>query len=182
MREKHSGFDRLRESIDARRARRSSLAMASTTRWNFPTALSRLETMVCKRLTRTGRLFAFLRKHRHELFDMPRGNPPKPPALLAMVTLLQAYERKSDAAAVEEAVFDRRWQMVLDCIGTDEPIRMVELARETGTLATRRFASLSIHHRCGVRVASKTPSIFSVTHSRSSSTVLRTFSASPPRR
>ncbi len=142
--------------------------MPSTTRWGFPIALTRLETMVCKRLTRTGRLFAFLRHHRHELFDeafqaelaamyadLPRGNPPKPPALLAMVTLLQAYERKSDAAAVEEAVFDRRWQMVLDCIGTDEPIfsqgvlvdfrrrliehdldrrlldRTVELARET---------------------------------------------------
>ena len=91
--------------------------------------------MVCKRLARTGRLFAFLRRHRHELFDepfqaelaamyadMPRGNPPKPPALLAMVTLLQAYERKSDAGAVEEAVFDRRWQMVLDCMNVDEPI------------------------------------------------------------
>jgi hypothetical protein len=88
-----------------------------------------------KRLSRSGRLFAFLRKHRHELFDdvfqdelarmysdMPRGTPPKPPALLAMVTLLQAYERKSDAAAVEEAVFDRRWQMVLDCLGTDDPV------------------------------------------------------------
>jgi hypothetical protein len=88
-----------------------------------------------KRLTRTGRLFAFMRKHRHELFDdafqdelarmysdMPRGTPPKPPALLAMVTLLQAYERKSDAAAVEETVFDRRWQMVLDCLGTDDPV------------------------------------------------------------
>ena len=87
-----------------------------------------------KRLARTGRLFAFLRNHRHELFDeafqvelakmysdMPRGTPPKPPALLAMVTLLQAYERKSDAAAVEEAVFDRRWQMVLDCMGAEDP-------------------------------------------------------------
>jgi hypothetical protein len=38
-----------------------------------------------------------------------------------MVTLLQAYEKKSDAAAVEEAVFDRRWQMVLDCLGVEEP-------------------------------------------------------------
>lgn len=50
-----------------------------------------------KRLTRTGRLFAFLRTHRHELFDdafqdelaamysdVPRGTPPKRPALLAM--------------------------------------------------------------------------------------------------
>jgi hypothetical protein len=109
--------------------------MQSTARWIFPIELSRLESMIVRRLQRNGRLFAFLRKHRHELFDeafqselagmyadMPRGTPPKPPALLAMVTLLQAYERKSDAAAVEEAVFDRRWQMVLDCLGTEDPI------------------------------------------------------------
>jgi hypothetical protein len=143
--------------------------MSSRARWEFPVKLSRLEAMVCQRLTRNGRLFAFLRRHRHELFDeafqaelagmyadMPRGKPPKPPALLAMVTLLQAYERKSDASAVEEAVFDRRWQMVLDCMGTEVPIfsqgvlvdfrrrlikhdldrrlleRTVELAREKG--------------------------------------------------
>jgi len=106
-----------------------------STRWTFPVKESRLETLIMRRLTRTGRLFAFLRKHRHELFDeafqselasmyadMPRGMPPKPPALLAMVTLLQAYERKSDAGAVEEAVFDRRWQMVLDCLGSEEPL------------------------------------------------------------
>jgi len=103
-------------------------------RWEFPLELTRAESLVMKRLVRNGRLFAFLRMHRHELFDeafqdeliamysdMPRGTPPKPPALLAMVTLLQAYERKSDAGAVEETVFDRRWQMVLDCMGTDDP-------------------------------------------------------------
>lgn len=102
--------------------------------WSPPIKLSRMEELICRRLTRTGKLFAFLRRHRHELFDeafqselatmyadMPRGTPPKPPALLAMVTLLQAYEQKSDAAAVEEAVFDRRWQMVLDCLGCEEP-------------------------------------------------------------
>jgi hypothetical protein len=90
--------------------------------------------MVCKRLQRTGRLFVFLREHRHELFDEPfqaelatmysertRGTPPKPPALLAMVTLLQAYTGLSDAAAVEQSVFDRRWQMVLGCEGVDKP-------------------------------------------------------------
>lgn len=108
--------------------------MPSQSKWVFPVELTKLEAMVCRRLARNGRLFAFLRKHRHELFDdgfqaelaamysdLPRGTPPKPPALLAMVTLLQAYERKSDASAVEEAVFDRRWQMVLNCIGTEEP-------------------------------------------------------------
>lgn len=101
--------------------------------WSFRRETTRLEEMILKRLTRTGRLLAFLRKVRHQLFDdgfqlellamysdAPRGIPPKAPALLAMVTLLQAYERKSDAAAVEEAVFDRRWQMVLDCLGAEE--------------------------------------------------------------
>ena len=109
--------------------------MEGTARWTFPVELSRVEKLVMKRLARTGRLFAFLRTHRHELFDdafqdelcsmyadMPRGTPPKPPALLAMVTLLQAYERKSDAAAVEEAIFDCRWQMTLGCIGAEDPV------------------------------------------------------------
>jgi hypothetical protein len=110
--------------------------MKHTTKyWKTPKELSRLEKMICGRLKRTGKLFAFLRHHRHELFDddfqaelaemyadMPRGTPPKPPAMLAMVTLLQAYEGKSDAGAVEEAVFDLRWQMVLDCHGTEAPV------------------------------------------------------------
>lgn len=137
--------------------------------WFPPEETSALEKQVLKRLERTGRLFAFLRQVRHQLFDeafqqellamysdAPRGTPPKPPALLALVTLLQAYERKSDAAAVEEAVFDRRWQLVLDCMGSQEPPfsqgvlvdfrrrlvahdmdrrlveRSVELARQTG--------------------------------------------------
>lgn len=102
-------------------------------RWQFAVELSRKEELICKRLTRTGRLFPFLRRHRHELFDeafqsdlatmysdAPRGVRPLPPAMLAMVTLLQAYEQKSDAAAVEEAFFDLRWQMVLGCMGAEE--------------------------------------------------------------
>lgn len=105
-----------------------------TLRWSPPIALSGAEKFICKRMKRTGRLFAFLRRHRHELFDddfqqelfamysdKPRGTLPLPPAMLAAVTLLQAYEQKSDAAAVEQAVFDRRWQMVLDCHGCDTP-------------------------------------------------------------
>lgn len=102
--------------------------------WNPPTELSASEQQICARLKRVGRFFAFLRRHRHELFDAdfqrelagmysgkPRGTAPKPPALLATVTLLQAYDRKSDAAAVEQAVFDKRWQMVLDCLGAERP-------------------------------------------------------------
>ena len=104
------------------------------TLWHPRKKLLKAEEAICKRLKRTGRLFAFLRKHRRKIFDdkfqaelaemysdTPRGTQPRPPAFLAMVVLLQAYEKKSDAAAVEEAVFDRRWQMVLDCLGADEP-------------------------------------------------------------
>jgi len=55
-----------------------------------------------------------------------------PPALLALVTLLQAYTRASDAEAVEAAVMDRRWQVVLDCRDcTDAPF-------STGTLVAFR--------------------------------------------
>lgn len=101
-------------------------------RWSPAIELTKVEEMICARCKRTGRLFAFLRRHRHELFpedfqaelaeiyaDTPKGKPPVPPALLAMVTILQAAGGVSDAAAVEAAVFDRRWQMVLDCDGAE---------------------------------------------------------------
>ncbi len=87
-----------------------------------------------KRLGRTRKLFAFLREYRDQLFDddfqfelgtMYRstgaGKAPVPPALLAMATLLQAYHGMSDAETVELTVVDLRWQLVLGCLGTDEP-------------------------------------------------------------
>jgi len=49
----------------------------------------------------------------------PRGTPPIPPALLAMVLLLQAYEQVGDAEAVENARVDLRWPLVLGCMGAD---------------------------------------------------------------
>ncbi|MEN0061048.1 MAG: transposase [Myxococcota bacterium] len=92
------------------------------------------EKPIIKRLKRVGKLFAFLRKRRHELFDepfreeldamyadAPRGTPPKDPMLMGLVLLLQAYEGASDAVAVENAMFDRRWQLVLDCLGMERP-------------------------------------------------------------
>jgi hypothetical protein len=88
-----------------------------------------------KRLVRTKKLFAFLRLHRHELFDgsfqeelegMYRrtgaGTEPLPPALLCMVVLLQAYAGVSDAEAVELTVMDARWQLVLDCMNAESPV------------------------------------------------------------
>jgi hypothetical protein len=103
-------------------------------RWNPKRETTRQEEFLLKRLHRTRKLFGFLRRHRHELFDdgfqtelesMYRntgaGEDPVPPALLAMVLLLQSYLGTSDAEAVELAVVDLRWQMVLGCLGATEP-------------------------------------------------------------
>ncbi|WP_437609950.1 IS1182 family transposase [Sorangium sp. So ce834] len=103
-------------------------------RWSPPVELSRQEQSLMKRLTRVRALFGFLRLHRHELFDetfqeqlegMYRttgaGEPPHPPALMCMVTLLQGYVGASDAEAVELSVVDLRWQMVLGCLGAATP-------------------------------------------------------------
>jgi Transposase DDE domain/Transposase domain (DUF772) len=107
------------------------MAMA---RWNPRQTYTKAEEWLMRRLGRTRKLFAFLRAQRHALFDdafqaeletMYRdtgaGKSPVPPALLAMVTLLQAYLGVSDAEAVELSVVDRRWQLVLDCWDATEP-------------------------------------------------------------
>ena len=103
-------------------------------RWTPRLEPTKKEQFILKRLKRTRRLFAFLRLHRHELFDdafqaelegMYRqpgaGADPIPPAQLCMVLLLQAYLGTSDAEAVELALMDARWGMVLDCLGAEEP-------------------------------------------------------------
>jgi hypothetical protein len=103
--------------------------------WCYPTELSKQEERICARLKRNGKLFVFLRQNRHLIFseevhqkllsmysDYPRGKPIVCPMLLAMVSLLQAYEQESDASAVLESMFDQRWQMVLGCLGTEHPI------------------------------------------------------------
>jgi hypothetical protein len=38
-----------------------------------------------------------------------------------LATILQAYTGVSDDEAMEAMVMDRRWQLVLDCSGSDEP-------------------------------------------------------------
>lgn len=106
----------------------------SLERWRPRTDYTKQEQVLRKRLTRTGKLFGFLRDHRQELFndefqaelesmyrDSGAGREPVPPALLAMALLLQAYEGVSDAEAVERTVVDLRWQMVLDCLGSERP-------------------------------------------------------------
>jgi transposase len=101
--------------------------------WNPPVEPSPAEQAVIKAVRRA-RLFVFLREHRHELFDeqlqaeladayadSPKGQPPVPPAQLALATIVQAYTKVSDDEVIEATVMDRRWQLILDCMGAEDP-------------------------------------------------------------
>jgi DDE family transposase/transposase-like protein DUF772 len=101
--------------------------------WRPPVAPSAAEQAVIKAVRRA-KLFVFLREHRHELFDQqfqaelarayvdsPKGQPPVPPARLALATIVQAYTGVSDDEVIEATVMDRRWQLVLDCLDADQP-------------------------------------------------------------
>lgn len=104
-------------------------------RWAPRMDQSAQEKFILKRLVRVRKLFSFLRLHRGEIFDdqfqaelegMYRktgaGVPAIAPAFLCMVLLLQGYVGASDAEAVELAILDLRWQMVLDCLGQCAPM------------------------------------------------------------
>lgn len=88
------------------------------------------ERAVAGKLRTASKFYRFLWEIRDELFAggfedelvqsyQPRGQEPCPPALLAMVLLLQRYEGLSDADAVEAAENDRRWQLVLGTLGRE---------------------------------------------------------------
>lgn len=109
--------------------------MSRVSFWYPPENTSAVENTVLKLLKRTGKFFAFLRAVRHRLFDEAtqqalcalydtendEGRPSLPPALLATVVLMQAYDQASDAVAVQNSALDARWQLVLDCLGAHEP-------------------------------------------------------------
>ena len=101
--------------------------------WHPPVAPSSAEQAVIRRIRRA-KLFVWLRQHRQDLFDdafqaelaaayadSPFGQPPVPPAQLALATLLQAYVGCSDDEVIEATTMDRRWQLVLDCLDAEEP-------------------------------------------------------------
>src|SRR6266700_3636575 len=84
--------------------------------WRPPVEPSSAERAVIKAVRRA-KLFVFLREHRHELFDeqfqaelaeayvdSPKGQPPVPPARLALATILQAYAKVSDDGLIERTV------------------------------------------------------------------------------
>lgn len=101
--------------------------------WQPPVELAPTEQVIIKRIKRA-KLFVFLRLHRHTIFamafqhqlalmykDAASGQPPTPPALLALATILQAYTGVSDDEVIEATCMDRRWQLVLDCLDCDTP-------------------------------------------------------------
>jgi IS5 family transposase len=143
--------------------------------WHPPVELSPAEQTILQRIKRA-KLFVFLRQHRHELFDdtfqqelgriykdSPFGQPPVPPAQLALATILQAYTKVSDDEVIEATVMDRRWQLVLDGLDVEHaPFskgtlvtfrerliahtldrrlieRTVELAKETKAVGSRQL-------------------------------------------
>ncbi len=102
------------------------------TAWHPPVELSHGEHLVITRIKRA-KLFVFLRHHRHEIFDDAfqeelatlygsslRGQPPIAPAQLALATIVQAYTGVSDDEVIEATLMDRRWQLVLDCLDTEQ--------------------------------------------------------------
>jgi hypothetical protein len=131
--------------------------------WHPPIELSQAEQAIVKRIRRA-KFFVFLRAHRHELFsdefqaelagiykDSPLGQPPIPPAQLALATILQAYVGDSDDWVVENTVMDRRWQLVLDCHDCTEP------PFSKGTLVG--FRKLLIEHNLDRRLIERTVEI-----------------------
>lgn len=100
--------------------------------WHPPVEPSQSEEQVMKRI-RKAKLFVFLRTHRHGLLNKAfqdelaglyrqtkRGRPPVAPAMLALAVILQAYTGASDDEAIEATQMDRRWQLVLDCLDTEQ--------------------------------------------------------------
>jgi hypothetical protein len=103
-------------------------------RWSAPQEISRQETAILKACRKRRKLFAFLREHRHEIFDdafqeelegMYRdtgaGKEAIYPAMMAMALILQGYFGLSDADAVDFSYLELRWQMVLGRLGETTP-------------------------------------------------------------
>src|SRR5262245_3801743 len=102
--------------------------------WNPPIALTLEEQKIAARTRKARKFFVFLREWRHELLNAafqdtlaetysagPGGKEAVEAGMLALATLLQAYCHVGDRDAVELTVMDKRWQLVLDCLGAERP-------------------------------------------------------------
>jgi hypothetical protein len=100
--------------------------------WQPSIDLSAKEEQIINQIKKA-KLFVFLRQNRHCLFDETfqgelaqmyqvsgRGHPPIAPAQLALAIILQAYTGASDDEVIEVTLMDRRWQLVLDCLDTEQ--------------------------------------------------------------
>jgi hypothetical protein len=154
-----------------------------STIWTPPVALSQVEERIIARCKKA-RLYVFLRRHRHELFDEAfqrelasmyperrRGEEPVAPGLLAMATILQAYEGLSDEDAVEASHDSRRWQMLLCRLGTDEP------AFSQGTIFN--FRQRLIAHDMDRRLVERTVELARSTQGFSHKALRAAFDSSP---
>jgi hypothetical protein len=105
-------------------------------RWCPSIQCSEREEKLLKLATKSRKLFAFLRKHRHAIFDAAfqreldgmyrnsgQGAEPQPPALMCMALVLAGYQGASDAEAVRLSAHDACWRSVLGTLGDkgDEP-------------------------------------------------------------
>jgi hypothetical protein len=147
--------------------------------WNPKVECSVLEEQTLK-LCKKQKLWVFLRNYRHVLFDdevradlrsmyasgSKRAGKPIAPERLALAMLLQVAFHVPDHEVPTLTAVDRRWQMVLDCIGAEEPIlsqgtvfgfrerarehgfmerllqKTVTLARETRGFSAKRLRAL----------------------------------------
>src|SRR5258706_15266415 len=119
--------------------------------WKPPIQLSQQEEQIVKKI-RKAKLFVFLREQRHELFNeafqqelanlyrpAERGQPPIAPAMLALALILQASMGISDDEGIEARLMDRRWQLVLGWLDTEQaPV-------SKGALVAVRLRLIEVH-------------------------------------
>jgi len=128
-------------------------------RWEFPEEPTKPDLNVVKRLRSASKFYVFLWKVRAQLFTpefqdelaaayKPRGQDPVPPAQMAMVWLLQAYTGLGDRDAVDQALFDLRWQLVLGTLGED--------GAPFGQGSLPRFRARIIEHDLDQRLVDRT--------------------------
>ena len=103
--------------------------------WNPPIALTLEEQKIAARTRQTRKFFVLLRESTamsastrtfstrwpRAIARSPQGRAPGDVGLLALASLLQAYCHVGDRDAVARTVMDKRWQMVLDCVGAAQP-------------------------------------------------------------